>query len=220
MIDGPIRNHKPLQLWLKSPFNEAELYYEHLSHPFSGTDVLTEIQSDALDVNATKKDEYAFNIGISVVEELLESLGVGDIEVASKLKNGKKVTISYNHAITREYPTGELEEFFSNADFRHTNRRLLKNANQNNIIILTGVMFAKNLEVSIETSFDLDAELIASFNKVAKAELGFSMESATTLKMVASTKGYFPIAIKGSRIDYDRGQFKKLKLITDNRDFF
>jgi hypothetical protein len=27
LIEGPIRNHKPLQLWLKQTFNEAELYY-------------------------------------------------------------------------------------------------------------------------------------------------------------------------------------------------
>lgn len=220
LIDGPLRSHKPLQLWLKRPFNEAELYYDHLSHAFSSTDDLNLVQADALDVNTSKKDEYSFNIGISVLEDILESLGMGDLEVSTKLKKGKKVTISYNNAITKEYPIGELVEYFSNADFNHSNRRFLKNANRNNIIILTGVMFAKNLEVVIETSFNLDAELVASFNEVAKAELGFSMETATSLKMVASTNGYFPIAIKGSRIDYDRGLFNDLKQITDNRDFF
>jgi hypothetical protein len=220
LIDGPVRSHKPLQLWLKRPFDEAELYCEHLSYPFSGTEVLNEVQSEALDVNTSKKDEYSFNIGISVLEELLESLGMGDLEVSTKLKKGKKVTISYNNAITKEYPIAELEEYFSNADFNHTNRIFLRNANKNNIIILTGVMFAKNLEVIVETSFDLDAELVANFNEIAKAELRFIMESATTLKMIASTNGYFPIAIKGSRIDFDRGKFKKLKMITDNRDFF
>lgn len=220
LIDGPVRSHKPLQLWKKSPFNEAELYYGNLSHVFSGTDILNEVTADALDVNTSKKDEYSFNIGISVLEDILESLGMGELDLSAKLKKGKKVTISYNNAITKEYPTGELEEYFSNADFNHSNRRFLKNLNRNNIIIITGVMFAKNLEVVIETSFDLDAELVASFNEIAKAELGFSMESTTNLKMAASTNGYFPIAIKGSRIDYVKGVFNNLKQITDNRDLF
>jgi len=220
LIDGPIRSHKPLQLWKKTPFNKVELYYENISHAFSGTHILKEVTADALDVNTSKKDTYAFNIGISVLEDIMESLGMGDLNFSSQLNKGKKVTISYHNAITKEYPSGEIEEYFSNADFNHSNRRLLKNANRNNIIIITGVMFAKNLEVIIETSFDLDAELVASFNEFASTELIFSMDSRTQLKMVASTNGYFPIAIKASRIDYDRGVFDNLKQITDNRDFF
>jgi hypothetical protein len=30
LIDGPLRNHKLLQLWLKRPYNEIQLYYAHL----------------------------------------------------------------------------------------------------------------------------------------------------------------------------------------------
>ena len=220
LIDGPVRSQKPLQLWLKRPFNEAELYYEQIFHAFSATTVLSEVQEDALDVNTSKKDKYSFNIGMTVLSDLLESLGMGDMELSTKFNKGKKVTISYNNAITREYPSGKLEEYLSNADFNHSNRRLLKNANRNNIIIISGVMFAKNLEVLVETSFNLDSDLVASLNDAAKAELDFSMESATTLKMVASSNGFFPIAIKANRIDYDKGEFKKLKLVTDNRDWF
>jgi len=220
LIDGPVRNHSPLQLWLKKPFSGAELYYEHLSHAFKGTEVLKLVEAEALEVNTSKKDEYGFNIGISVLEDLLERLGMGDLGLSTKLKKGKKVTISYNNAITQDYPSGNLSDFFSSADFNHKNRTLLRNANRNNIIIVTGVLFAKNLEVVIETGFDLDAELVTKINSIAKAEVDFSIESATTLKMVASSKLYFPVAIKASRIDYDRGKFKKLKQITDSGDTF
>lgn len=220
LIDGPLRNHKPLQLWLKRPFNEAELFYEHVSHAFSSSHPLVQVKSNALDVNSSKKDEYAFHIGISVIEELLESLGMGELDISSKLKNGEKVTLSYNRAITREYPIGELVEFFSHADFNHSNRRLLKHANRNNIIVLTGVMFAKNLEIRIKTDAELNASLIASLNEIAKAELSFSKEGVSDLKMVANSKGFFPIAIKGSRLDYDKGVFSDLRQITDNRDLF
>lgn len=220
LIDGPIRNHKPLQLWLKKPFNKAELFYDHLSHAFTSSHSLVEVKSEALDVNSSQKDEYAFNIGISVIEELLESLGMGEVSLSSKLERGKKVTVSYSNAITREYPVGELAEFFSTADFNHSNRRLLKHANRNNIIVLTGVMFAKNMEIHVETDFELSAELVADFNEMAKAEMSFSKENERDLKMVASTNNFFPIAIRGSRLDYDKGVFSDLRQITDNRDLF
>jgi len=35
LIDGPIRNHKPLQLWLKDGFSQPELYYANILHAFN-----------------------------------------------------------------------------------------------------------------------------------------------------------------------------------------
>ena len=34
LIQGPVRNQGPLQLWLKRPLDEAELYYTHIDHAF------------------------------------------------------------------------------------------------------------------------------------------------------------------------------------------
>ncbi len=220
LIDGPVRNHKPFQLWLKKPFDEVELYYSHVNQAFTSSLPLTELVNDALNVNSTKKDNYGFNIGITLLEEILKSLGMGTFELSAKIKSGKKVTISYDNAITKECPVGEIENFFSDADFKHSNLALLKNANRNNILILTGVVFAKNLVVEIETDFELNADLVASLNSAADGKLDFSMNNTSKLKMVSSSAGYFPIAVKASKIDYDKGHFKKLKLVTDNRNFF
>ncbi len=220
LIDGPVRNHQPFQLWLKKPADEIELYYAHVDQAFTSSAPLSEVVNDALNVNSTKKDSYGFNIGITLLEQILQSLGMGTFELSAKIKSGKNVTISYDNAITKECPVGEIENFFSEADFKHSNPTLLKNANRNHIIIITGVVFAKNLVVEIETDFSLSAELVASLNSVADGKLDFSMNNASSLKMVSSGNGYFPIAVKASKIDYDRGHFKKLKLITDNRNFF
>ncbi|WP_312765968.1 hypothetical protein [Epilithonimonas sp.] len=220
LIDGPVRNHKPLQLWLKKTFDEVELYYSHIDHAFISDIPLIEVTNDALSVNATKKDDYGFNIGITLLEDILKSLGLGNFELSAKIKNGKKVTISYDNSITKEYPIGEIENYFSKADFRHSNPALLKNANRNNILVISGVVFAKNLVVEIETDFNLSAELIASLNNSAEGKLDFTINSQSKLKMISNGIGYFPIAVKANRIDFDKGSFKKLKLITDSQDRF
>ncbi len=220
LIEGPVRNHKPLQLWLKQIFNKAELYYAEISHAFISDVRLNEIENQALSVNSSIKDDYEFNIGITILENLLKSLGLGTFELSAKIKSGKKVTISYDNSITKEIPVGEIENYLSNADFRYPNPALLKNANRNNILVVTGIVFAKNLVVEIETDFSLDAGLVASLNELADGKLDFAMNSQRKLKMVSSGNSYFPIAVKASRIDFDRDEFNKIKLITDNRNFY
>lgn len=220
LIIGPVRNHKPLQMWVKQAFNEAELYYSHLNHAFESEVALNEIQNSALNVSTSQKEEYGFNIGITVLEEILKSLGLGTIELSAKVKSGKKVSISYDNSKTIEIPIGEIENYLARADFKHPNPALLKNANRNNILILTGTVFAKNLVVDIETDFEVDAELMIALSEVADGKLDFTMKSQNELRMVSSGSTFFPIAVKASRVDFDKGVFKKLKLVTDNRNFF
>lgn len=220
LIEGPVRNHKPLQLWLKQIFNETELYYASVDQAFKSAITLDEIENPALNVDSSKKDNYAFNIGITLLEEILKSLGLGSFELSAKIKSGKTVTISYDNSITKEYAIGNIVSYLSSADFIHPNPSLLKNANRNNILVITGIVFAKNLVVSIETDFSLDAALVASLNNIADGKLDFTMSSGNKLKMVSSGNSFFPIAVKASRIDYDKSVFKKLILVTDNRNFF
>lgn len=220
LIDGPVRNHKPLQLWIKKILNEVELYYSDINHAFTSSSTLSEITNDALNVNASKKDDYSFNIGITLLEDLLKSIGLVNFDVSTQIKSGKKITISYDNSLTKECPIGEIENYLSNADFKHHNPALLKNANHDNILVVSGVVFAKNLVVEIETDFDLTAELVAGLNEAADGKLDFTINNQSNLTMVSTDTGYFPIAVKANRIDFDKGSFKKLKLVTDNRNFF
>lgn len=220
LIDGPVRNHKPLQLWLKRTFNEPELYYETIQHAFTSHVPLNEIVSDALTVNSNVKNDYNFNIGITLLEDILKSLGLGAFNVSNKIKSGYRVTISYDNSVTKEYAIGNIEHYLSTADFAHPNPILLKNANRNNILLITGAIFAKNLIVEIETDFTLDANLVANLNAAAEGNIDFSKTGQNLLKMTSAANMHFPVAVKASRLDFDRGVFSGLTLVGDNRNFF
>jgi len=220
LIEGPARNHKTLQLWIKQPFNEVQLYYMNIDHAFKSEVNFSEVTDPALNINSHKKDDYAFNIGISYLEEILKSIGLANFDISSKIRSGKKITISYNNSFTRVIPLGEVTNYLSTADFRHPNPVLLKNANRNNILVITGIVYAKNLVAEINTDFDLDADLVAQLNKEADGKLDFKRDQTQHLKMVSSGSSHFPIAVKANRLDFDKGVFKGLKLVTDNRNFF
>ena len=220
LIESPVRNHKLLQLWLKRPLDEVQLYYSELNHAFVSNVELNEVENPALNVDSTTKNEYSFNIGLSILGDILSSLGLGAFDISSEIKSGKKITVSYDNSITREVPIGEIGNYLSNCDFAHSNKRLLKNANRNNILIIHGTLLAKNLVVEIETDFSLNADLVAKLNNAADGKLDFSMNTESKLKMESSGNGYFPIAVQASRIDFDRGEFDNTQLVTDNRKFF
>lgn len=220
LIGGPVRNHNVLQLWLKEPSEEAQYQYANISYALSSSIALVEIENPALAVNETTKDDYGFNIGITVLDELLKSMGLGTLALSSKLASGKTVSLSYDEAITKECTRGNLEDFLATADFIHPNPILLKHANRNHMLVVAGVILAKNLIVDIETDFALGADLIASLNKIASGKLDFSIASSTKLKMRSTTDQYFPIAVKAYRMDFDGNRFQQLTLLTDNRNIF
>ena len=220
LIEGPVRNHKPLQLWLKQIFNKIELYYANINQAFTSNVVLEEIENSALTVTSNHKNEYNFNIGMTVLDEILKSQGFTNFEIASKITTGKSVVISYSDSVTKEVPVGILENYLSNADFVHPNPALLRNANQDNIIVITGVVYAKNLIVEIETDFNVDADLMADLFKIFNGKLDFSIQNQNTVKMTSNGDNLFPIAIKANRINFDKSVFNKLILVSDNRNFF
>jgi hypothetical protein len=157
---------------------------------------------------------------MSLLQELLNSLGLGAFELSLEIASGKKISISYKGAVTREVPIGELENYFSNADFKHPNKALLRNANRDQLLLITGVLFAKNLVVDIETEVAIGPDLIVKLTDLVAGELNFSKQGSHNLQMVSSGKSFFPIAVKASRIYFDKGHFEKTHLITDNRLFF
>lgn len=219
-IDSPIRNHKPLQIWLQKPHNAVELYYEHISHALVSEVKLKITEDKALTVNYGQKQNYKFNIGITVLEELLTSLGLGNLGLTSSFKNGKSVTISYNNSKTLSVPSGEISNYLSTADFKYPNREFMRNANRDNLLVISGVLMARDLKTTIETNTDISAEVEAQLIEAAEGKLNFKMISGKKLEMISESNTLFPIAVKANRIDFDKGEFKKMTIITDNRFFF
>jgi hypothetical protein len=219
LIDGPIRNHKPLQLWLTEGFNQPELFYADILHAFNSSTKLRISKDPSLAINDTHKNDYAFQIGITLVQEWMQSIGLPPINFNASINSGKKVSISYKNAMTEVVPIGNLTEFFSSADFLHPNPVLLRHANRNHLLVITGVVTAEQLVAEMETDSKINSKIITALKKSANNKIEFSSTRNNTLKMVAGS-GRFPIAVKASRLDFDKGRFHGLTLVTDGRDLF
>lgn len=220
LIEGQVRNHKPQQLWLKKGLNRAEFFSADVNQTFNSQVQLTEIEDASLSVNANMKESFKFNIGVTVLDDILESLGMGALEISANIKSGKEITISYDNSISKIIPINDVINYFSTADFKYPNPVLLKELNNNNLLIITGVIFAKNLNVEIETDFKIDSELVAKITELADGKIDLNLNSENKIKMVSGGNNYFPVAVKASRVDYDKGRFKGLTTVTDNRNFF
>ena len=219
LIDGPIRNHKPLQLWLKQGFNQPELYYADILHAFNSDIKLRLTKDPSLSINDVHKNEYAFQIGLTLLQSWMQSVGLPTVDFSGTISNGRMVSISYKNAMTEVVPLGSINDFLSHADFLHPNPVLLRHANQNQLLIITGVVTAEQLVAEMETDSKISSKTLSALKKTGNNKIEFSTSRNNNIKMVAGSSR-FPIAVKASRIDFDKGRFKGLTLVTDGRDFF
>ncbi|MCH1471060.1 MAG: hypothetical protein L7T85_00600, partial [Flavobacteriaceae bacterium] len=197
-----VHNHGLLQLWLKRPLDEAELYYTHIDHAFESPIKLGKRRTKALRINHTVQNNYRFHIGLSVLDGLRHALGVvGELEPNVGLQSVKRVGLSYDQVTSTEVAIGDVQNYLKVADFLHPNKRLLKNANRNNLLLITGVLIAKT-----------------EFSKLFNGKFELERDSEKKLVMSANDIGSFPIAVKVHRIDFDGGQFVNTTLMSDRRN--
>ena len=221
LIESPIRNHKLNQLWVKKDFDNIQMYYDQIEFALKSNVALKVITNDALKVDSSSNNEFNFNVGITVLQEILKSIGLSNFNLLGEIKSGKSVKISYNNSITKEIEIGTLETFLSNCDFLYPNNEsLLKNLNKNDVIVTTGILYAQNLVVEIETDFSITAEIKAKLTDAGEGKLDFGTSTNKILKMKSENGNFYPIAVRANRLDFDHGKFKKQNLITDNRNFF
>lgn len=220
LIDSPVRNHKLTQLWFKKNFDSVQYLYDQLEYALVSDIKLNVFENNALSVTSEIKNEFKFNLGITVLDDILKSIGLANLSLSSEIKGGKTVKISYDNSISKEIELGALNSYLSNADFLHPNNLLLKYLNKNDVIIVTGVLYAKNLIVEVATDFSITAELKAKLESVVEGKVDFNFSTDKKIKMTAQTGDYYPIAVKANRLKYSHGKYKDQKLITDNRDIF
>lgn len=217
-IDGSIRNHKLLQVWNKKD-NDKNTFFDMLEELFISPVKLISYEAPALYVNYSSNVNYNFNIGITALEQLLKSANIGELGLGVKIKSGKSVSISYDNAKTIEYASGNISQFFyhKDADFKYVNPELLMQANRDNLLLITGILYAQNLDVKITTDFDIDVNLGVELTKLAEGKIGFDLTNSKELTMKSDLGTSFPIAIKAFRLDFDKGRYVSMKLVTDNR---
>jgi hypothetical protein len=220
LIDGPVRNHQPLQLWLKQGANSPELYFENISQVFNNTKVLKVDEDPTLNVEATQQVEHDFTVGLAVLKQLMQGIGGTPFDISTGIQTGQKISIKYKDAYTASVSIGRLAAFLSESTLEEVSEHFMHHLNANQILLVTGVVFAKQLVMDVSTDRDIDIQWVAKLKAAKDPKLLFSLENKRQLKMTTSGTKPFPIAIKASRLDYDQGEFKRMRLVTDNRNFF
>jgi len=220
-IDGPIRDHKVLQVWIKKDFDKTAIF-DMLDDLFKSPIVLIPYETPALFVNYSSTAEYNINVGITALEQLLKAANLGEFGLSTKIKSGISVSIAYDNAKAIDYAYGNLSNYFydKDSDFKYINPELFTQANRNNLVIITGILFAQNLEVHIKTSNDLDTKLGSELTNLANGKIDFSLANSKEIVMKSDLGVMFPIAVKAFRLNFDKGKYISMKLVTDSRDFF
>ena len=220
LIDGPIRNHQPLQLWLKQGANRPELYFDHISQVFKGPYDLTLDEDPTLNVEATHQVEHNFALGLAVLKELMQAIGGTPFDISTGIQTGQKISIKYKNAYTASVTIGQLTSYLSESSIEGVSENFMHHLNSNQVLLITGVVFAKQLVMEVSTDRDIDVSWVAKLQAAKDPKLSFSLENKRQLKMTTSGTKEFPVAIKASRLDFDQRKFKGMRLVTDNRNFF
>jgi len=134
------------------------------------------------------------------------------------LESGKQIGLSYDQVTSTEVAIGGVQNYLMVADFLHPNKRLLKNANRNNLLLITGILVAKSIHVEIESENKIDSTTKTEFSKFFNGKFELERASEKKLVMSANDIGFFPIAVKVHRIDFDGGQFVNTTLLSDRRN--
>lgn len=219
LINGPIRSHQIRQIWLKNWNSEPQLYYQDIDHAFNSIVPLSIKKDPTLELNTTSDDEYGFNIGITFLDQILESIGLGSLKLSAVFNSGKKISIKYENAESQSIPIGEITNYLTTADFKHPNPVLLRNLNRNDLLVITGIITASQIQIEMETDVKIKPEIITKLNKMASGNIEFTRSKENKIKMSSSGKSIFPVAVQAHRIDYSKGIFRGLQLITDGDVF-
>ena len=220
LIDGPIRNHQPLQLWLKQGANRPELYFEHLDQVFKHPKNLVVDHDPTMNVEATYQVEHDFTVGLAVLKELMQGIGGSPFDISTGIQTGQKISIKYKDAYSASVAIGSLSSFLAESNLVEENKNFIRQLNSNNILLISGVVFAKQLVMDVTTDRDIDVSWVAKLKAAKDPKFSFSLENKRQLKMTTNGTKEFPIAIKASRLDFDQGKFQGMRLVTDNRNFF
>lgn len=218
LIDGVDRSQKLLQLWRIRGNDSLQPFSNHINDIFESDYSLNSNpdSSPALQINSTKYDSFAFNIGISVLDDVLKSLTLGQINFNSSNIKGKRVNISYDQAATTRVPISDIEKYLNMADLRNPYSSILKDMNRNNLIVITGLISAKKIIAEIETLTNVTDELNMGINNAVDGNLKFEKISENKIRMESMSDQPFPVAVEAYRIDFDKGEFSKTTRVTDS----
>jgi hypothetical protein len=217
-IEGALRNHKELQLWLKKPMNRVEIQAEHIGDQiaFKKEFNAAPMVNPALKVSSKDTETYGFDEGLKALDGIMEKMGLGKLSQTFNGKKGVEVELSYDSSECREYPRGQIEAYLDSINTSDLDGTFKDHLNDNDVLVITGVLYAKNFTAKIHTNFSIDAALDADIKNVVEGKVGVKIEGDKTIVLSAEGINEIPIAVKAHRLRFRRGKFKGMNLITDH----
>lgn len=220
-IDGLFRNHKPLQLWLKKDLKDLDFYVDDVRSQLISEIELIEIDIPALHIDFSQAMEYKFSLGLSALERLLSKLGLEILDLNSSITNGKSIAISFEDSICKGYELNNLERYLDNADVKDASNKLfIKNLNKNDILLISSVLYAKELKIEIKTESEISLDQKTKIGIIVESKLNVEIDNSTNIILTSKVDVLLPIAVKAYRLDFDHLNFSKMRLVTQKRNFF
>ena len=220
LMIGSVRGQGVLQIWRKRFNNSIESWYDNIGDAFIGDIKSLPISTaDAVNVNANSKQELQFYIGLTALDQILEKGNLGKLELGTKVSKGSSLTITYSGAFTEEVETSKAAIFLS-GDFKHPNSILFNDLVKDNLILITGVLYAKNLSAVLEDSHITEIGLEANVKTLTDGKVKLEQKGESKIELTAELGQKFPIAVKYHRIVYKKGKFKDLRLMSDTKNWF
>lgn len=215
LIDGPNRDHKLLQVWRVKTTDSLHLYAKHIDKVFESSIHLNANPEPSLvlPIDSSKVDTYNFNIGVNVLNGLLKTLKLGELNLNSSITKERRLSISFDQTDSLTIPAGEIDSYLHNADVRE--EHVLKELNRNNLVVISGLIRARKIIVEIESTTESSNKLSAEVNAAIEGKLQFNPTAEKKIKMEYEGN-HFPIAVMAHRIDYDKGVFANTVLVTDS----
>jgi hypothetical protein len=222
-IDGAARNQKILSVWDKRDLKPISIFEATVADFYSSPYVMAApVPAAALFVNYSKTKSYKVDLGIDVLKDLLKEANLGELGVKFKIEGSKTMEISWEKATTVDYTDAQVMKYFGTAGGKLVNptAEIIEQANFDHLILITGVLYARNFQVHIKTTTKIDAGLAAEIEKIANGKMSVNTDNAKELVAKSDLAIEIPIAVKAVRLFFANGKYKRLAPITGNRWFF
>jgi len=221
-IDGPVKDFKLFQLWMKKPTQAIELYFDDIHDLLKSDNSIKVIESISQSVNSNLKKQYDLSLGLTKLGNLFKVFSGKNVDLQNHISSAKNLVVSYDQAFMRESPLGDLETFIHNTEIseNESNKYLLKRVNKDQVFLISGIIYAKHLKVGIETDATINNEIVNKISAESKEGVSFNKTSNNKIDFSVDSEEPIPIAIKAHRLKFKNNKFQWASLVTDGSNLY
>lgn len=235
LIKGSVRNQKLLQIWNKNG-NDPITYYgcfrtegkdsimKSLYPSFNDLNISSTINDNTLDSNVlqmlcAERTKMNGAFGATFLSKILGKDYSNTVDGLFSKQND--LTMSYKQVFSQVVPKGKIDVFFSQANLDHLPKVLTKDWNRKNMYIISSLILAKEIMIENNGSFDLDIEAhLSNASELSNGQFSIETNSNSSFSMSFQDDFALPVAVKAYRLDFNNNNYKKARMVTDNKNFF